>query len=145
MGIDGVGKNILIKKGWVFKMKKWFQLVLLPVILGLTGCVYLVVGGIGALGGYVVSPDTVEGVTDHELMTVWDGSVEIMSILGNIYESYESSGLIRAKVSGADVTITLSRLSDSTIKISVKARKWMMPRINLAQDIFVKIMTYVNG
>ncbi len=41
-------------------------MVLLAAILSSGGCIYLVVGGIGALGGYVVSPDTVEGVSENE-------------------------------------------------------------------------------
>ena len=34
--------------------------------LPLTGCVYVVIGSLGALGGYVVSPDTVEGLVEGQ-------------------------------------------------------------------------------
>ena len=42
-------------------LKKLLLVLFLSFTLCTSGCVYLVVGGIGALGGYVVSPDTVEG------------------------------------------------------------------------------------
>ena len=56
-----------------------------------------------------------------------------------------SGGVIVAKISGSTVTINISSLNETTVKVSVKARKFYMPRINLAQDIFVKIMSNVNG
>ena len=114
-------------------------------VLSLTSCVYLVAGGIGALGGYVVSPDTVEGVTDHDYLTVWDAAVEIAGIMGTIREKYESSGIVVAKISGSKVTVTVTQMGENTVKLSVKSRKWFFPRINTSQDVFVKTMTYLTG
>jgi len=109
-----------------------------------SGCIYLVVGGIGAVGGYIVSPDTVEGLTSNDTAVVWDTAIETMSVMGLIEESEEASGMILASIHGAKITITVIALSESTTKMSVKARKSFLPRISLAQDVFVKIMSRLN-
>ena len=125
--------------------KKVVQSVLLiPVLFNLSGCVYLVVGGIGALGGYIVSPDTIEGITENDALTVWDSTVEVISIMGLIEEQQEEAGIIEARISKTQVTITISSINETTTKVSVKARKAYLPRISTAQDVYVKIMSYVN-
>ena len=113
--------------------------------LSLSGCVYLVIGGVGAVGGYVVSPDTVEGNTEMDAGSVWEGAIEIASIMGTILESNQESGIIIAKISGAKVTITLEEGEPSGTKIRVKSRKTFFPKISVAQEVFVKIMSYAQG
>jgi hypothetical protein len=117
---------------------------LLPLMASFSGCIYLVVGGIGAVGGYIVSPDTVEGLTENEAATAWDTAVEVVSIMGLVEEENEASGMLLAKVHGAKITITITSLSPTTTKVTVKARKAYLPKIALAQDVFVKIMSRLN-
>jgi len=109
-----------------------------------SGCIYLVVGGIGVLGGYVVSPDTVEGLTENDVGRVWDATIEIVSIMGVIVEEQEDAGQLVAKVGGAMVTVSVIPISPSTVRLSVKARKHHFPKISAAQDVFVKIMSYLS-
>ena len=109
-----------------------------------SGCVYLLVGGIGAIGGYVISPDTVEGITENEFALVWDSAEEVLSIMGVITSSNKESGLIHANVLGTEVLVSLVPITELTLKIKVKARKLRLPRISTAQDIFVKIMSNIN-
>ena len=120
------------------------KLMLLPLILSLTGCVYMIVGGAGALGGYVVSPDTVEGLTKSTQEEVWDSAIEIISVMGTINEELHEGGVILARVSGAKVTVTVSPVNKSTVKLTIKARKAFLPKINVAQDVFVKIMSRLS-
>lgn len=132
MRFPNISKNALI------------AVVLVPLFFSFSGCIYLVVGGIGAVGGYIVSPDTVEGTTENDASTVWDAAVEVLSIIGLVEEENEAGGLILASANGAKITITIVSLSPTTSKLTVKARKAYLPRISLAQDVFVKIMTRVN-
>jgi hypothetical protein len=128
-----------------FIPKKIVPLVLmLPILFSLHGCIYLVVGGIGAFGGFAVSPDTVEGVTENDSSIVWDAAIEIVTVMGSITENYEDGGVIYADINGAKVGITIIPLSDTTIKVSVKARKAYLPKIRTAQDVYVKIMSYLS-
>lgn len=111
-----------------------------------SGCIYLVVGSVGALGGYVVSPDTVEGVLDNKAQgDVWQAAVDIIGVMGIIEESNEPGGIILAKIQGTKVTITIMEISADTVKLSVKARKAFLPKIRLSQDIYSKIVQKVNG
>ncbi len=114
------------------------------IAMSLSSCIYIVVGTVGALGGYMISPDTVEGVTANDKEVVWDAAVNVVSIMGIIEEQEKSSGIMIAKVSGTKVTITITPLNQSTVKLSVKARKSYLPKSQVAQDIFVKIMSQVN-
>ncbi|MCA9393824.1 MAG: hypothetical protein KC900_06440 [Candidatus Omnitrophica bacterium] len=117
------------------------KLLMLPILASLSGCVYLVVGGIGALGGYVVSPDTVEGIAKTESDTVWETALEVVSILGMVTESSRDAGIILVNVEKAHVRITIEALTDHQTRISVKARRYNFPRISTAQNVFVKIMS----
>ena len=113
-------------------------------LFSLSGCVYLIVGGLGAMGGYIVSPDTVEGMTDNETAHVWDAAKEVLSIMGTIEEENEAGGMLLASIQGAKVTVMIASLSPTTTRLTVKARKAYLPRISLAQDVFVKIMSRLN-
>lgn len=114
--------------------------IVIPLLFSMSGCIYLVVGGLGALGGYVISPDTVEGLTENDMSEMWDAAVEIVSIMGVILEEHEDGGILLAKINGAKVTISIMPISDTTLKLNVKARKRHFPKISVAQDVFVKIM-----
>ncbi|MFC1510250.1 hypothetical protein ACFL49_01135 [Candidatus Omnitrophota bacterium] len=109
-----------------------------------SGCVYLAVAGVGVVAGYVVSPDTVEGLTENDEQDLWDAAVEVASVMGVIEKQSEGVGEIEAKISGATVTITVEPLSPTTTKLSVKSRKYYSPKIGIAQDVFVKIMSHIN-
>ncbi|MBI5149761.1 MAG: hypothetical protein HZA28_03215 [Candidatus Omnitrophica bacterium] len=126
-------------------MNRAKRLLVIPLLaLSLSGCVYLIVGGVGALGGYIVSPDTVEGLTEADLRQVWDTAVDVISIMGLVDSKNESGGVIQASVNGAKVTVVMTQMSSSSVKLSVKARKHYLPKISLSQDVFVKIMSRVN-
>lgn len=132
-----------MKRVKVLKSKILIML-MIPFLLFSSGCIYLVVGGIGAVGGYVVSPDTVEGISDHEMSAVWDAAVEIVSIMGKIKEENKETGMISAVVAGSKVDINIISLSKGSVKLMIKSRKHKLPKISVAQDIFVKIMNYLN-
>lgn len=125
-----------------FSVKK----ILLSIALGLflltgSGCFYLVIGGVGALGGYAISPDTVEGmVGGYTTQDVWQAAVDTVSVMGLIEEKNEIAGVVVAKVSGSHITVTVAEPVVDTVKLRVKARRGMMPKIKLAQDIYTKIV-----
>ena len=120
------------------------KIILVPMLFCMSGCVYMVVGGIGALGGYIISPDTIEGLTSNDDLTVWDEAYEVASIMGSIQESSEDAGIIICEIATTKVTISITRLSEGTTRLRVKARKHHLPKIQMAQDIYVKIMSRVN-
>jgi hypothetical protein len=129
-------------------MVRFFRqtLALLLLTAALSGCVYLVIGGFAALGGYVVSPDTVEGIlTGHNKQEVWEASIEVLSVMGIVVQEDETEGLLVAKTQGTRVRVTVAEVSKSTSKITIKARKAFFPRIRVAQDVYIKIVNDVKG
>lgn len=120
------------------------KLFMVPILFTLSGCVYLVVGGIGALGGYVVSPDTVEGITRTESEVVWDTTVEIVSVMGIVTESSPEAGILLADIDKIKVRVTIEPLTENQTMLSVKARKYNFPKIATAQNVFVKIMSQLR-
>ena len=116
-------------------------LLLANLVLSASGCVYMIIGGVGALGGYVVSPDTVEGImTDKDQGDVWAAAVDVISVMGIIQERSEPGGVIVAKIQNAKVTVTIFQMSQSTVRLTVKARKTFFPKIRVAQEVYVKIV-----
>lgn len=126
--------------------KQIFSGLLAFLLLAQGGCVYLVVGGAAALGGYAISPDTIEGVIENKnAEDMYAASVDIVSIMGLIEEKNEIAGVLIAKVQGAHVTITIEEPASESVKLRIKARRGMMPKIKLAQDLYAKILAKVNS
>ncbi|MCK5581631.1 MAG: hypothetical protein KAJ18_10225 [Candidatus Omnitrophica bacterium] len=129
----------------MFKKKFLVGVVGCCLAFSLSGCVYLVVGGVGALGGYVVSPDTVEGVVaGGSRAMLWDSAIEVISVMGIIEEKTDSGGVMIAKVNRAKVTITVSGMGGENAKLMVKARRMFIPKVKMAQDIYVKIIDHAK-
>ena len=116
----------------------------LALALGASGCVWLVVGGAGALGGYVISPDTVEGVSSASQEELFGAALEITKIMGRIEDQSKSSGEINAVIGGAKVKVNVVAINKSTAKLRVKARKNFLPKITAAQDVYFKIMEHLK-
>ena len=113
-------------------------LLLLP--LAFSGCVWLVVGGVGALGGYVISPDTVEGVASHSSEELFASAVKVVGIMGHIQAKNKTAGEISAQIAGAEVQVTVVAMNTQTARVRVKARKFFLPKIQTAQDVYIKII-----
>jgi hypothetical protein len=118
--------------------------VALLLVFSTGGCVMLAVGAAGVVGGYVISPDTVEGTVARSVDEVWNAAKEITGIMGHIAEENSSQGILIAQINAARVTVTLMSVNSTTTKITVKARKSFMPKIDLAQDVYAKIMNGLN-
>ena len=118
---------------------------MLCLTLLLNGCVYLIIGGVGAVGGYVISPDTVEGlIADKDFEEVWSAAVEVIAIMGIIDEQNRAGGMILARVQGAKVTVTMVSLGSSTVKLTIKARTAFLPKVKVAQEVYLKIGRQLN-
>ncbi len=137
---DTVEKSHIIM---TMKKRLLSHILLFFLVFTTPGCVFVAVGS-AVLGGYVISPDTVEGLTSHSEKAVWHSMIEILSIMGRVTEQYEEKGMAVAQISGATVTVTVYSMTEKTVKLRVKARKSFLPKIAIAQDVFVKIMGHVK-
>jgi len=116
---------------------------LLPLMLvNILGCVPLIVGGaVGALGGYAISKDTVQGETDKPYESLWDSALMVSRGRGTIKQEDSLKGYLELEVNQGRVLIRLIRLTQATTRIRISARnKYRFPDRDLAEELFVKII-----
>jgi hypothetical protein len=124
-------------------MKKMaaFYVLISFLFVSMTGCAPLIVGAVvGGVGGYAISKDTMQGESDTPYDTLWDAAERIAKIRGKLKREDMTRGVIDLEVDASRVTIQLVRLTRATTRLKVSARKYYMPNLKLAQDIFMKIM-----
>lgn len=133
--------KVFSKKGAEMK-KNLFLLILVPFILvNISGCLPLIVGGAaGALGAYATSRDTIQGDTDKPYDSLWSAALEVGRIRGTVKQEDNLRGYIELMVGSSKVYVYLIRMTESTTRLRVSSRKHHLPNIDLAQDIFVKII-----
>lgn len=123
-------------------MKKFlFFLSLISFIFISAGCVPLVIGGAaGALGAKALSKDAVQGETDKSYDSLWNAAYTVSRIRGTIRQEDSIRGYIELQVGSSKADIRLIKLTHATTRIKISARKYHLPDIDLAQELFVKIM-----
>ena len=109
-----------------------------------SGCVFIVVGAAGAVGGYAVTRDTFEGVSSKSQEELLASAHKVMSIMGTILNERPKDGEIVGTVYGAHVTIDVVQINLTTSRLRVRARKLIFPRIGIAQEIYTKIMNQLE-
>lgn len=118
----------------------------LVLVVSAAGCAApLLFIGAGAVGGYAVSRDAFEGITAKGQEEIWDAAYKVASIMGTIEEDNRHSGQMIARINGVRVTITLMPVNLTTTKLRIKARKGIFPRIGIAQEVYAKINTQLEG
>jgi hypothetical protein len=134
-------KNIFSKGSQMKKNVTIFVTYITMCCLIFSGCVYLVAGAaVGAVGGYAISKDTIQGDTDKTFNSLWSSSLKVLGIMGTVKTEDKQKGEIEADVDGSEVKITMEQLTTKTTRIRVSARKYLMPNISLAQKIYIKII-----
>ncbi|MDI6759177.1 MAG: hypothetical protein QMD94_05860, partial [Candidatus Omnitrophota bacterium] len=111
----------------------------------LMGCVPLMVGAtVGALGGYAISKDTVCGETDRPYESLWSSAMIVSKIRGKIRQEDKTRGYIEFEVDSSLVRINVIKLTRTTNRLKISARKYGFPNLSLSQDLFVKILEEVK-
>jgi len=109
-----------------------------------SGCVFLIAGGAGAVGGYAISRDTFEGVSSKSQEELLASAHKVLSIMGTITDEHPKDGVIVGTVYGAHVTVDVTQVNLTTSKLRVKARQFIFPRIGTAQEVYTKIMSQLE-
>ena len=121
---------------------KQIPLILFSVVLVtvLSGCIFIVAGSVGAVGGYAITRDTIQGEYDANYSRAWKSALEVSSILGRVVTKDTTKGAIDAEVDKAKIKIEITQLTPEAIRLKVKARKGIFPRLGTAEKVFVKIV-----
>lgn len=124
-------------------MKKIFTCIIVSgfLIVNLAGCAPIIIGGaLGAMGAIAVSKDTIQVDTDKAYDGIWESAIRVTGARGTITKEDKSKGYIDMENKSMRVYVRMDRLTRSTIRIKVSARKHHLPNIEEAQAVFAKIM-----
>jgi len=123
-------------------VKKTILFSLLPFLcISLSGCAPLIIGAAaGGVGAYAASRDIVQGDTDRSYDALWNSAVQVAHIRGTVKQEEPGSGLITLETESGQAWIQLVRLTRATTRLKVSARKFHLPNLDLAQELFTKIM-----
>ena len=134
-------KSFFKERGKIVKIKNLFLFpVLFAALLNLSGCVFIVAGTIGAVGGYAITRDTIQGEYDAKFDDAWKSALETCNALGFITTKDTHRGTIEASVERAKVRVEITQLTQEAIRVKVKARKGIFPRMGTAEKVFVRIV-----
>ena len=103
--------------------------------VGLTGCAAVVLVGAGAVAGYAVSRDHVEVTVERPYDQVWAAALDEAKHSGLLKDVNRDTGRIEATNQGTHIEVTLERITETAVKVVVKARKHMLPQIDTAQRL----------
>jgi hypothetical protein len=104
------------------------------ILTGLTGCAPMLIAT-GAAAGYAISRDSMVMTLNNPWMHVWQAALEEAKSQGLIKWENMRAGKIAALVQDVDVAITLKQLTPSTIRVTVRARKHLLPKVDIAQQV----------
>ena len=110
------------------------------------GCAPLIVAavGAGAVGGYSVSRDTFEGITNRSQDEIWEAAYRVVSIMGSPEDNDRKQGVMSARINSARVTVSIMPVNLTTTKLRIKARQGIFPRIGTAQEVYAKIINQLE-
>jgi len=106
-----------------------------------SGCATLLLGvAAGGVGMYAASNDAIQGDSIISYEALWRAAREVSKIRGTVVKEDSKAGVIELDADSSKVWIRVIRMSRGTTRLRVAARKYKLPNLTLAQDIFVKIM-----
>jgi len=144
LGVNSGNNRSLFHKGILKKgieMKKIAAFFIPCILVSILGCAPLIIGGaVGAVGGYAVSKDTIQGETDRSYDSLWEAALNVSKIRGEVKYEDKTKGYIELEAESSKVYIRLIRLTQATTRVRISARKYHFPNMSLAQDLYVKIL-----
>lgn len=104
----------------------------------------LVVGGAGVLGGYAIGRDSIEGHSDKPYAAIWNSALKVAKIKGKLTKEDKEKGEIELEAELSRAWIKLTKLTKTATKIKVSARRYSLPNLKLAEEVFIKIMEEIK-
>ncbi len=123
-------------------MRRVWVLVIIPlVLLNISGCAPLLIGvAAGGVGIYASGRDTIQGETDKPYDSLWNAALDVSKTKGAIKQEDYVKGYIELDAGSTMAWIRLIRLTRATTRVRISARKYHLPNLPIAQEIFAKIL-----
>lgn len=87
----------------------------------------------------LISRDSAKADFDTNYGQAFRVSLEAMDDLGDIIKAAEQAGYIKGQIHGIEVVIKISKNTERKINIAVSARKYMLPKPNIAEGVLYEI------
>jgi len=101
-------------------------------------CAYLGVNSLPvSIAGLMLKKDNSVGQWPIEIFQAHQACIDVIDRIGELIEDNREEGVIKAKIYGANITIKLRELDEDLVSIRVYARKYILPRKELAAGCFV--------
>jgi len=112
---------------------------ILLLAFSLSGCAPVLLATAGVVVGYAVSRDSVTIDLDRTWDKVWAASLEETKHQGLLKREDRGRGRLDARIRETDVSVTLEQLTPSTVRLVIRARKHLLPQVEVAQRLGVAI------
>ena len=112
----------------------WRAAVAALAAMHLSGCAVLLVGT-GVAAGLAVADDTVQIETERAPQFVYRMAKAELEQTGRLLSEDSKAWALKGQVDKAEVAISITVVSDKLTRLRVKARKNLLPDIDLAQRL----------
>lgn len=103
-----------------------------------SGCAAVLIGA-GVAGGVAISEDTAKLESDTSYTRAWKVTYDTLKEMGAINSQDKDAGKIEANVQDSKIEARVIPVTSKTVRIEVKARKNLLPNMDLAMTIVNKI------
>jgi hypothetical protein len=93
-----------------------------------------------AVAATFIGKDNVQQVIDASFEHVYEISLEVVKRMGTITKDDASGGVIKANINGAMVALMLRKGIDNKTEITISARKYMFPKLDIAGGVLYQIL-----
>ena len=107
-------------------------------LLIFNGCAAVLIGA-GVAGGVAISEDTAKLEVDSRYDHAWNVTYDTVKSMGAVNMQDKDSGKIQANIQDSKVDIKVLPVTSKTVRVEVKARKNLLPNMDLAMIIVNRI------
>ena len=118
-----------------------FFLLCIPLI---SGCAPVLLAT-GAVAGYAISRDSVVMDLDRPWDRVWKAAQEEIKQQGSLKRENPKRGRLDARIQEADVVVVLKQLTPSTVRVIVRSRKNLLPKVDVSQKVALGIQRRIEN
>lgn len=118
--------------------KMLFTCFVLASMLTAYGCAAVLIGA-GVAGGVAISEDTAKLEVDTSYNRAWSVTYDTIKKMGAINSQDKDSGKIEANVQDTKIEAKVLPLTPQAVRIEIKARKNLLPNMDLAMTIINRI------
>jgi len=93
-----------------------------------------------AVAATFIGKDYVQQVIDSSFEHVYEISLEVVKRMGTITREDAPSGVIKANINGTMVALILRKNADNNTEITISARKYMFPKLEIAGGVLYQIL-----